>query len=286
MTLRASNCERRGAGMTWKPSPQAEGHGTRQRHLLRRPRLRDAALAAPVVDARPERAGACLAAGQTREIEGALRLRFRCGRRRGGQVGQARVRGGARRAPERRHARCQSAQCGLQRRGRRILALRFRVRRRRSGEVRQARVRFGVLRTPERRHGRHPSGRRRTAAARWRQGHVVISSQVNCRGVLRRRFVLLHYRESSRAASVHFCPVVAHRSFVPRGSSRSSAAYLVGVAALTHATQGTACLSRLAIEVNQVQKSSCTQPCCRLRCASRHCGRASGSSRVPALNAV
>ena len=41
---------------------------------------------------------------------------------------------------------------------------------------------------------------------------------------------------------------------------------VVGVAALTHATQGTECLSQLAIEVNQVQKSSCTQPCCRLRC--------------------
>ena len=189
MTLRASNCERRGAGMTWKPSPQAEGHGTRQRHLLRRPRLRDAALAAPVVDARPERGGACLAAGQTREIEGALRLRFRCGRRRGGEVGQARVRGGARRTPERRHARCQSAQGGLQRRGRRLLALRFRFRRRRSGEVRQARVRFGVLRPPERRHGRHSRGRRR--AARWRHGHVVISGQVNCCC-----FLLLHYRES------------------------------------------------------------------------------------------
>ena len=53
----------------------------------------------------------------------------------------------------------------------------------------------------------------------------------------------------------------------PRSSSRSSAAYLVGVWQRTaQATQGTECLSRLAIEVNQVQKSSCTQPCCRLRC--------------------
>ena len=58
---------------------------------------------------------------------------------------------------------------------------------------------------------------------------------------------------ASRAASVHFCRVVAHRSFVPRSSSRSSAAYLVGVAALTHATQGTECLSRLATEVSEVQ---------------------------------
>ena len=56
---------------------------------------------------------------------------------------------------------------------------------------------------------------------------------------------------------------------------------VVGVAALTHATQGTECLSRLAIEVNQVQKSSCTQPCCRLRFAGSHWWRAS-SSRVPA----
>ena len=72
----------------------------------------------------------------------------------------------------------------------------------------------------------------------------------------------------------------------PRSSSRSSAAYLVGVWQRTaQATQGTECLSRLAIEVNQVQKSSCTQPCCRLRfTGSPTAGRASGSSRVPALN--
>ena len=238
MTLRASNCERRGAGMAWKPSPQAEGHGTRQRHLLRRPRLRDATLAAPIVDARPERGRACPAAGKSHEIEGALRLRFRCGRRRGGEVGQARVRGGARRAPERRHARCQSAQCGLQRRCRRLLALRFRFRRRRSGEVRQARVRFRVLRTPERRHGRHSRGRCRTATARSplvprgrrRQRHVVISGQVNCCC-----FLLIHYRRG--------------RS----GDARSSAAYLVGVAAHRTSDAGTVRLSRIATEVSEVQ---------------------------------
>ena len=265
MTLRASNCERRGTGVAWKPSPQAEGHGTRQRHLLWRPRLRDAALAAPVVDARPERAGACLAAGQTREIEGALRLRFRCGRRRGGQVGQARVRGGARRPPERRHARCQSAQCGLQRRGRHLLALRFRFRRRRSGEVGQARVRFRVLRMPERRHGRHSRRWRRTATARWHLGHV--SGQVNCRGVLRPCFLVLHYRESSRAASVHFCRDVAHRSFARAAAQgvRLPIWWVCGSA--PHKRRRATCASHGLRQSQRGAKPSCTQPCVVLRFA-------------------
>ena len=283
MTLRASNCERRGAGVAWKPSPQAEGHGTRQRHLLRRPRLRDAALAPPVVDARPERGGACLAAGQTREIEGALRLRFRCGRRRGGEVGQARVRGGARRAPERRDARCQSAQGGLQRRGRRLLALRFR--RRRSGEVRQARVRFRVLRPPERRHGRHSRRRRRTATARSplvprgrrRHGHVVISSQVNCRGVLRPCFLLLHCRESSTARPAQQLKVFGCCLFGGCGSAPLQA---MRAPSASHSRE----------RGQRGAKPTRTQPCCRLCSLGPRAPllgeQAAALRRVSALNAV
>ena len=65
-------------------------------------------------------------------------------------------------------------------------------------------------------------------------------------------------------------------------SSRSSAAYCGGCGSADTRDAGHRVLSRLAIEVSEVQQPSCTQPCCRLRftgCPTA--GRASGR-RVPA----
>ena len=82
-------------------------------------------------------------------------------------------------------------------------------------------------------------------------GHVVISGQVNCRGVLRPCFVQLHYRESSRAASVHFCRDVAHRSFA-RAAAQGVRLPTWWVAAHRTSDAGTVRLSRLATEVSEV----------------------------------
>ena len=80
-------------------------------------------------------------------------------------------------------------------------------------------------------------------------------------------------------ASVHFCRVVAHRSFARAlRSSRCSAAYFVGVAAHRTSDAGTVRLSRLATEVSEVQKNRVVRSRAVVyACWPATAGRASGT---------